>query len=79
MSDIPDNVDLNWIARTLLALRTDVSDLKHDMRVVREDLGALTMRVIRMDNELHALRDDVRTLFELHGDLRGRVEVLERK
>jgi len=49
------------------------------MRVVREDLGALTMRVIRMDNELHALRDDVRTLFESHGDLRGRVEALERK
>jgi hypothetical protein len=79
MSDIPDNADLNWIARTLGALRTDVSDLKHDMRALREDLGALTMRAIRMDNELHALRDDVRALFELHGGLHGRVEALERK
>jgi hypothetical protein len=79
MCDIRDNVDLNWIARTLVALRTDVSDLKHDMRALREDLGALTMRVIRMDNELHALGDDARTLFELHGGPRGRVEALERK
>jgi hypothetical protein len=32
------------------------------------------MRVIRIDTSLTALRDEVRTLFEMHWDLRERVE-----
>jgi len=37
MADIPDNVDLNWIARTLVALRDDVRDLKSDLRHIAGD------------------------------------------
>ena len=62
MTDIPDNVDLNWIARTLLALRDDVRDLKGDLRHVREDVDVVAMRVIRIDASVTALRDDIRDL-----------------
>ena len=72
--DIPDNVDLKWIARHLVAVRDEVRDLKSDMRHVREDLDVVAMRVIRIDATVTALRDDVRQLHEMHRDLRARVE-----
>ena len=84
MTDIPDNVDLAWIARTLVGqrdglagLRADMRDVKNDLRSHREDLGVLIMRVIRIDDQLHALRDDLRTLFDVQADLRRRVDDLE--
>ena len=84
MTDIPDNVDLRWIARTLVSLRDemaslrdDVRDLKQEVRRIREDLDVLTMRVIRVDANQTALRDDMRRLFEIHRELRGRVEGIE--
>ena len=62
MSDLPDNVDLAWIGRTLIALRDDVRDLKADLRHVRDDLDVVTMRVIRIDNAFAGLREDLRAL-----------------
>jgi hypothetical protein len=74
MIDIPDNVDLNWIARSLVGLRDDVRDLKSDLRHIREDLDVVAMRAIRIDASVTALRDDVR---QMHRDLRARVEAIE--
>ena len=48
--------------RTLVTLTNDVSDLKSDTRHIRDDLDVVTMRVIRIDNALGALRDDLRAL-----------------
>ena len=31
MADVPDNVDLNWIARRLMALQDDTRTLRADM------------------------------------------------
>jgi predicted nucleic acid-binding Zn-ribbon protein len=83
--DVPENVDLNWIARHLVGfreemrgLKIEVRDLKSDLRHIREDLDVVAMRVIRIDTNLTALRDDVRTLFEMHRELRERVENIER-
>ena len=78
MTEVPDNVDLNWIARTLIGLRDDVRDIKTDLRHVRDDLDVVTMRVIRIDNAVSGLRDQIRALDDLHRELRGRVETLER-
>ncbi len=81
MTDIPENVDLNWIARHLVAFRDDlkseVRDLKSDLRHVREDVDVIAMRVIRIDASVTALRDDMRQLHEMFRDLRGRVEAIE--
>jgi hypothetical protein len=55
MADIPDNVDLNWIARRLLALQDDT-------RALRTDMDMLTRMVVRMDHTLDAVREDIRSL-----------------
>jgi hypothetical protein len=82
--DIPDNVDNRWLARHFLAfrddlagLKTEVRDIKSDLRHIREDLDMVAVRAIRIETSLTALRDDVRTLYELHGGLRRRLEALE--
>ena len=93
MSDIPENVDLNWIARHMVELREAIgpfdrsgpslSDhlraLREDVLTPREDLGIMSAIVRRIDRNEAAFREDVGRLFELYCDLRGRVESLERE
>jgi len=70
MADIPDNVDLNWIARRLVALQDDT-------RALRTDMDMLTRMVVRMDHTLDAVREDIRSLWSSQGDLRRRIEMIE--
>jgi hypothetical protein len=56
----------------MLGLKSEVRDLKSDLHHIREDL-----RVIRIDTSLTALRDDLRQLHEMYGDLVGRVAAIE--
>ena len=60
MADIPDNVDLNWIARRLLALQDDA-------RALRTDMDMLIRIVVRMDHTLDAVREDIRSLMQQPG------------
>ncbi len=71
MTDIPDAVDLKWIARHLIALQGDV-------RALRDDLAVAAAILRRVDNNQAAYRDELSALFDLHRELRGRVETLER-
>ena len=64
-------------ARRAGGLRAEVRGLEQDVRSIREDLDVLTMRVIRIGSQLQALRDDVQRLFEMHGDLRRRLDAIE--
>jgi hypothetical protein len=84
--DLPDNVDLRWIGRTLIEFRDEIRDLgremrhlKDEVRAIRSDLDLLVLRVMRIDANVIALRDDVQTLFMTQGNLRRRVEALEEK
>ena len=61
MADIPDNVDLNWIARRLVALQDDT-------RALRTDMDMLTRMVVRMDHTLDAVREDIHSLWSSQGD-----------
>ena len=70
MSEPPDNVDLNWIAGNLLALRSDVRALKDDMDV----LSAVLRRV---DHNQTSFREELRALFDQDRSLRERVAGLE--
>lgn len=70
MADIPDNVDLNWIARRLVAVGAAVDGL-------RTDVDMLTRIVLRVDSTVDALRQDVKSLWLSYGDLRRRIEALE--
>jgi hypothetical protein len=71
VTEIPDNVDLTWIARRLVAVGAAVDGL-------RIDVDMLTRIVLRVDNTVDALRHDVRDLWLGQGDLRRRIEALEK-
>jgi hypothetical protein len=60
MADIPDNVDVNWIARRLLALQDNT-------RALRTDVDMLIRMVVRMDHTLDAVREGIRSLMEQPG------------
>lgn len=70
VTDVPDNVTLEWIGRELLSMREDI-------RTLRRDVDILIRAVIRLDQTVDAMRADVRELWLGQGDLRRRIEVLE--
>jgi hypothetical protein len=70
MTEIPETVDLRWIARRLVALQDDV-------RSLRSDVDMLVRLTVRTDTTANALREDVKTLWLSQGDLRQRIEAVE--
>ena len=58
MTDIPDNVDLQWIARRVVALERDVRELRHDCaRAFREQEYLATIE--SMKNELETIHAEL--------------------
>ena len=70
MPDVPDNVDLKWVAHRLLALQDD-------NRALRTDMDMLIRLVVRVDHTLDAVREDIRSLWSAQGDLRRRIVAME--
>ncbi len=70
MTEVPDNVDLNWIAHTLVAMRRDTQSL-------RDDVSVLAAILRRVDNNQAAFREELRVVYEPHRDLRARIETIE--
>jgi hypothetical protein len=58
MSELPENVDLRWIGRTLLDMRDELAGLRTDVRRLREDFDLLVVRVMRIDNAVTLERDE---------------------
>jgi hypothetical protein len=81
MADIPDNVDLQWLARHPVDSRQETRDemasMRADIRTMRNDMDILIRSVIRLDHTVDAMREDVKTLWLSQGDLRRRIEALE--
>ena len=70
MTELPENVTLEWLGRQFLAQRDD-------LRAVRTDMDMLIRLVTRIDTTLDAVREDIRSLWGTSGDLRRRIEALE--
>ena len=70
MTELPENVTLDWLARQFLAPRDD-------MRALRTDMDMLIRLVTRVDHTLDAVREDIRSLWSQNGDLRRRIEAFE--
>ena len=73
MADIPDNVDLQWLARHLVEFRQETRDsigvlgarvttIERDIRTMRTDMDILIRSVIRRDHTVDAMREDIKTL-----------------
>lgn len=70
MIDIPENVTLEWLGRSVVGVM-------HELRAIRSDLDMLTRIVIRVDHTVEALREDIRSLWLSQADLRRRIDALE--
>lgn len=85
MTDIPENVDWQWIAHNLVANREAVGEIRRDIQEMirdnlqgmreqlegmREQLDAVVMTSLRLERSQAAIRQDIR-------ELRQRLERLE--
>lgn len=88
MTDVPDNVDLQWLARHLVEFRDetrvelsafsrDLSGVRDEMQGLREQIGVAIAGLLRVERNLSAVRQDIRVLFDADRDLRRRIEALE--
>lgn len=81
MSELPENIDLNWLGQTLLDARRETREgfakLHTDMQNMREDMDMLIRLATRVDTTLDAVRADIRSLWLGQGALRKRIEALE--
>jgi mediator of RNA polymerase II transcription subunit 25 len=86
VTDIPENVDLKWIATILVAFQNDMRALKNDVRILKDDVrgikddlmvtqGALRRLELKQDIVL----EEVRALYPQINQLRERVDTLERR
>jgi chromosome segregation ATPase len=83
MAELPENVDLQWLARHLVEFRRETRDelalMRADIRALRTDMDMLTRIVLRLDSTVNALREDIKSLWLNQGDLRRRIEALEER
>ncbi len=70
MTELPKNVTLDWLGWQFMAQRDD-------LRALRTDMDMLIRLVTRVDHTLDAVREDIRSPWSQHGDLRRRIEALE--
>jgi hypothetical protein len=72
VTELPDNIDLQWIGRQIIALQRET-------RGLRDDIGVMAAILRRVENNQTADRDEWRGLFDAIRHVRGRVETLEGK
>jgi hypothetical protein len=70
MTELPENVTLDWLGRQVMAQRDD-------LRGLRTDMDMLIRLVTRVDHTLDAVREDIRSPWSQNGDLRRRIESFE--
>jgi hypothetical protein len=70
MTELPENVTLDWLGRQFMAKRDD-------LRGLRTDIDMLIRLVTRVDHTLDAVREDIRSLWSQNGDPRSRIESME--
>jgi hypothetical protein len=56
MSDLPDNVDLQWLGRAMIAMREEMALMREDMMVMGAVLNRVDATVTRLLPELRAMR-----------------------
>jgi hypothetical protein len=90
MTDIPENIDLQWLARHLVGFRDETRGelrslgrelfgVHEEILGLREQIGVAIAGLLRVERNLSAVRQDIRVLFDADRDLRQRVEALEAK
>jgi hypothetical protein len=63
----------------LVAMRGSITALERGQESLRDDVGIMAAILRRVDHNQTAYRDELRQLYEMHRDLRERVETIERE
>lgn len=70
MTDLPDNVDLQWIGRQLLNMQGDIVTIKDELLVTNA-------RIDRVEASIYLLLAEMRAVRNLTAHLDNRVRALE--
>ena len=82
MIEVPDNVDLRWLARHLVEFRDetraelssfsrDLSGVRDELQGLREQIGVAIAGLLRVERNVSAVRQDIRILFDADLGHRG--------
>jgi hypothetical protein len=63
MTELPENVTLDWLGGQFVAQRDD-------LRALRTDMDMLIRLVTRVDHTLDAVREDIGSLWSQDGEIR---------
>jgi hypothetical protein len=57
MTDLPENVDLQWIGRTLLGMRDEQTAQRARLDDVEADLKVITGLILRLARDMEQVKD----------------------
>lgn len=88
MSELPENVTLEFLGRNILEGRAETRAFRdetlgslraigRELQSLRDDVNVSAAILRRMDHNLESHTGEIRALYELIADLRARVEALE--
>jgi hypothetical protein len=61
MSDLPDNIDLQWLGQAILAMRADIAEIKADIAESKADIGEIKIELTTKPSrrEMQDMRDEL--------------------
>jgi hypothetical protein len=77
MTDLPANVDLQWIGKTLLAIQTELSSIRGEQAAIRDEMLVLGARMDRVEAGIGVILAETRAWTKAHKRLSERVDALE--
>jgi cob(I)alamin adenosyltransferase len=67
-TDIPETVDLRWIAQQLIALQNDIASLRDDMTVTTAALNRLDDNMRRLNGNMSLIVTELRAMRSARGE-----------
>jgi hypothetical protein len=77
MTDLPANVDLQWIGKTLLAIQSELTSVRGEQAAIKDEMLVLGARMGRTEAGIDVILAEIRAWTNAHRRLSERVEALE--
>lgn len=77
MTDLPDNVDLQWVGKTLLAIQAEQRAARAEQEAARDEALVLGARVERVEAGIKLILTEIQAWTNAHRRLSERVGALE--
>jgi hypothetical protein len=77
MTDLPTNVDLQWVGKTLLAIQAELTSVRGEQAAIKDEMLVLGARVERVEAGIDVILAEMRAWTNAHRRLSERVGALE--